>query len=489
MGLARAVQLLIASMRLSRCFAANPLRRSGADPYFVASCVKEGLLKAFGEVRAQDKPLISKMLGNLVEVLLHQGLSLTDFRYFLYRGQGDHAVFQHNIQQLPHGDLRSFWESYDQLPPSQADMYSMGPSNRLEPLVKSKSLRRMLGQTDVSLDFKALMDDGGIAIFDLSREGAGVTVDGQHLLAALLVQEFRQVLETRTPDASRPFTLILDEFGDYTSADFARVLTAARKFGMRCVFSHQHMGQLLLADQDRTLFDAVLAIPNKVMFGELPFDQAELLAKQTYLRLLSPDKIQYQPRTIVWDPVPTKVKLSASARADGEVDASGGGSGHSSASRNSGGIESAETITEASHWAFTSQKTFSETEHEAWVTFYKKRIQDGTPVFEELEKQVFRFAQKLNTNPRGTCVVATAEMVPRECRVPLMKAPDLSAVEKQRYLAWVYEKPFYLDPAEADRRIEARQMKLLEAAPPPEGRVKRPRGKAMIPSKAAPESS
>ncbi len=459
--------------QLEKVLVINPLRRSG-DPYFVASCIKEALLKTFGESRAHDKPLISRVLGNLVEALLHTGLALTDFRYFLYRGQADRAVFRHLVEQLPPGDLRSFWENFDLLPPAQADAYTMGPSNRLEPLVKSSVIRRVLGQTDAGLDFQALMDDGGIAIFDLSREGTGVTVDGQHILAALLVQEFRQVFESRRPDDSRPFTLILDEFGDYTSADFARVLTAARKFGLRCVFSHQHMGQMLLDQNDRTLFDAVLAIPNKVIFGGLPQDQAELLAKQVYLRVLDPDKIQFQPKTITWDPIPTLVRLHASGFSRSDADATGESATRTVIDDPDGGRQSA---ADALQWTFTSQRGWTESEHEAWTTFYRMRVQNYPPMLEDLETQVFRFAKALNLNPMGTCVIATADDVPVECRVPHMKTKAVSPTEMALFKKLFYDKPVYLDAAEADRRIEARQARLVQDAPPAEGRIKRRRPK------------
>jgi hypothetical protein len=325
------------------------------------------------------------------------------------------------------------------------------------------------------------MDDGGIVIFNLTREGTGVTVDGQHQLAALIVQQFRQVIEARSPDKARPVTLVLDEFGDYTSADFARVLTTARKFNVRCVFAHQSLSQLLLKDQDRTLVDTVIAVPNKLIFGGLPLDQSELLAKQVYLALLNPDLVKYQPVNVTWDPVLTKVRMGGRAeslsqgRSEGEARTSSVSAqtdeGLSYTTKDepaawSQGSGAGDSSGETYQWSFTSQHGWTESEHEAWVTFYTKRLQDGTPVYRSIEEQVFKYAQELHLNPPSTCVLTTTDSLPQKCRIPSIKKPSLAPQERETFMRLVNDKTFCFKPEEADRALAEREERLLIESKP-----------------------
>ena len=59
-------------------------------------------------------------------------------------------------------------------------------------------------------------------------------------------------------------------------------LAEARGFGLRLVLAHQRMDQLMMKDQDPRLLKAVLAIPNKLIFGAGLVDDQLQLARQAY---------------------------------------------------------------------------------------------------------------------------------------------------------------------------------------------------------------
>ena len=485
----------------------NQLQQGHRHPHFVASCVTEGLVKAHGAQGTSEKPLITRVLQNLIQALIEAGLSLTEAHYFLQRGQNQRAVFRSLLERMPAtSPARSFFADLDAKPAGTADAYAMGPLNRLDPLIRPQAFRRMFAAPTVSLDVKALMDQGGILICDLSRAGAGVTVDGQHMLASLIVQEFRRVFEERTPDKSRPFTLVMDEFGDYVPADFARVITGARKYGLRAVFAHQHLTQLVSKDQDRTLLETVLAVPNKVIFGGMPFGDCRVLAEEMFLGAIDPDRIKYWAETVTWDPIPTKVTLTGCSRSESRTEshstsstrsegthsaaaaiASHGDStstGHgtsvdpesrTSENEQSGSGESwshttsqasgaSSSVSDSEEHGFSTQYSFSESEQEAWTTFYEKRIQKGTPTYRSVEEQVFEYAKRLRMSPRGQGVMVSAGTPPREFRAPYKPDLDLTPADIQAFLDQVYDKPVYFEPEELDRVLKEREQKLLDAA-------------------------
>jgi len=479
---------------VQRVLAINPLHQTGQDPYFVARCVREALIKVFDRTRSQDKPTTARVLGNVAEALILHNLTLLESRHFLNRGEEDRVVLAYLASQTPPGDLRSYLEHHLKLPPHETEAQTVGPANRLDDLIRPPVLRRMLGQERVSLDFLGVMNRGGIVLFDTSiGPSTELTTDSQDLFNALLVQQFRQAFPRRKEKGARdydpkqwpPFTLILDEFGAYCSTEFARTLTEASKFGLRCVFAHQNLQQLVAGDGDETLLAAVLAIPNKVVFGNLRYEEAETLAKHIYLGDLNPDEIKYQPEMVTWDPNVRKIWLRGVSRSETEEPvrrtvstATGPVQGHTSTrtidsetgrevASETESTEESSRVNEAVSSADAPTVSTGETLQEAYVNLPTMRVQKGTPVYRTVEEQVFKAAQRLATNPRGVSVVAREQQKPTMCLGPKMDDRPVADEERQAFLKRVYEKPIYLSAEEAQKRIEERRLKLIQAASEP----------------------
>jgi hypothetical protein len=478
----------------------NPLMRTGQDPFFVGACMKEALIKAFDRVRSQDLPLINTVLTNMGQALNDLGLTLLESRYFLNRGATDRAVLASKIAEMSDPELRSFWDDHLEKSEHVAEMRAMGPTNRLLDLIRPQALKLMLGQATVSLDFLELMNRGGIAIFNTSvSQGTEITTDGQDLFNALLVQQFRQAFPRRKEKGARdydptrwpPFTLIMDEFGSYCSVEFARTLTEASKFGLRCVFMHHTLEQLR-GDGDDRLLKAVLAIPNKVVFGALDFDEAEQLAKHIYLADLNPDDIKYQGETVTWDPVDVwgvtsttrsrQVTREPVRRTHAKDRSSGGGRSVGTVIDPDTGRQFDQESTQ-DHWSERESDsettadgptiTEGETVVEGWRTTHRQRTKKDTPVYRPVEEQVFKAAQTLSTNSRGVCVLAVEDRKPQLCNVPKMDDHPTSVEECDQFLELNHtRRDFYLRRSSAIQLLEERHAKLLADAVPAEGRVK-----------------
>lgn len=479
---------------VAHALALNVLRQTGQDPYFVGRCVGEGLIQAFDRTRSDEKKTTIQVFANLGEALNRLGWTLLESRFFLNRGDEEMAVLSYATSLLPPGDNRSAWRQHLKRTPHDAEMKALGPGNRLDDLIRPPILQRMFGQ-DACLDFLELMNRGGIAIFDTSLgEKTEITTDGQSRLNALLVQQFRQAFPRRKDKGARdydprkwpPFTLVLDEFGDYCSQEFARTLTQASKFGLRCVFAHQNLKQLLGADGDETLLASVLAIPNKVVFGNLEYNEAQTLAKHIYLPQFNPDEIKYQQDITYWDPEIKEVWLRSYSHSSSRTQTASrtfSTTRTAGAGRSSGTTRDAETERESAHEtsndheaeasaegggdATTAGDTDAESLQQAYQTFYKKRVEKGPPIYRSVDEQVFKAAQSLACSPRGVCILAREDDTPTVCVVPKMDDRPATPEELDRFLQGVYDKPIYLPAVEADRQIEERRVKLIEAATEP----------------------
>ncbi|MGH9806762.1 MAG: type IV secretory system conjugative DNA transfer family protein [Terriglobia bacterium] len=117
--------------------------------------------------------------------------------------------------------------------------------NKLDSLLSAPALRNIVGQPHSSIDLRRSMHEGRIVIINLSKGAFGER--NAHLLGALIVTKFAQAAFARAAlpqHRRRPFYLYADEFQDYASAGFTRILSQARAFALSLTLAHQFLGQL-----------------------------------------------------------------------------------------------------------------------------------------------------------------------------------------------------------------------------------------------------
>jgi len=120
------------------------------------------------------------------------------------------------------------------------------------------------------------MDSRRIFIANLSK---GVLGDEpSNLIGSLLVSEFQRAAMGRVSqpqDSRRDFTLIIDEFQNFTTTAFASILSEARKFRLSLVLSHQFISQL-----QPPMRDAVLGNVGTTVCFQLGATDAEIMANE-----------------------------------------------------------------------------------------------------------------------------------------------------------------------------------------------------------------
>jgi len=115
--------------------------------------------------------------------------------------------------------------------------------NKLDAVLSAPELRNILGQPKSTIDLRKIMDEGRILVVNMSKGRLGE--NNAHLLGAFLITTLAQDAFARaaTPEL-RPFYLYADEFQDYASAGFTRILSQARNYGLALTLAHQYLGQL-----------------------------------------------------------------------------------------------------------------------------------------------------------------------------------------------------------------------------------------------------
>ena len=149
--------------------------------------------------------------------------------------------------------------------------------NKLDAVLSAGALRNIIGQPKSTIDLRKIMDEGRILIVNMSK---GVLGEGNaHLLGAFLVSKFAQAAFSRadTPEAERrPFYLYADEFQDYASAGFTRILSQARNYALALTLAHQYLGQLSEALRQAVLGNAASFIALRVGAEDAPLIAAHL---------------------------------------------------------------------------------------------------------------------------------------------------------------------------------------------------------------------
>ena len=288
------------------CASFNPLRLDGvSDPEARVDAMVDACAQVWGGEDPNRTPLLRKCLSAVFYVLALRGLTLVEATELVTSSDIYH-VRRRLTENLPSPMWETFWRDSNDLKPSDFTQQFSSTTSRLSLFLKAPIVRRMLGQTSRTLDLRGIMDRGEILIVNLAAASGQLSVDNARLLGTLLISElFLQALgRDRAMAHNRPFTLYLDEAGEYVTDDVHHMLEQTRKFGLHVVLAHQNLSQLKLRSEK--IYRGIRSgTQTKIIFGGLDDDDAEEMARHVFrstFNLQRPKHILDKPVTV--DDVP-----------------------------------------------------------------------------------------------------------------------------------------------------------------------------------------
>lgn len=111
--------------------------------------------------------------------------------------------------------------------------------------VTNKLIRNIIGQSESSFNFREVMDTGKILLINLSKGELGE--ENSSFLGLILVPRILMAAMSRSDipeDDRRDFYLYVDEFQNFTTPDFAQILSEARKYRLSLTVANQFIGQI-----------------------------------------------------------------------------------------------------------------------------------------------------------------------------------------------------------------------------------------------------
>ena len=148
--------------------------------------------------------------------------------------------------------------------------------SKFDRFVTNKLMRNIIGQSKSGFDMRQIMDEGKILIVNLSKGIIGE--ENSQFLGLLLVPRILSAAMSRADVAfeqRRDFYLYVDEFQNFSTEDFAQILSEARKYKLNLIVANQYIAQI-----DETIRDAVFGNAGTIGTFKVGVNDANYLSNE-----------------------------------------------------------------------------------------------------------------------------------------------------------------------------------------------------------------
>lgn len=150
------------------------------------------------------------------------------------------------VPKLSDPVVRAFWENeFEKMSPQQQTEAISPILNKVGQFLSSGKIRDIVGHPKSTVDLEEAMNSGKIVLFNLSQGKIGE--DSSALLGAMTITKLQLAAMNRVnmaEDERRDFYLYVDEFQNFATNSFIKILSEARKYRLNLILANQYMGQL-----------------------------------------------------------------------------------------------------------------------------------------------------------------------------------------------------------------------------------------------------
>lgn len=145
--------------------------------------------------------------------------------------------------------------------------------SKFDRFVTEKRMRNIIGQSTSAFNFRKVMDEGKILLVNLAKGKLGD--ENSQFLGLILVPRILIAAMSRADmpmEERRDFCLYVDEFQNFSTPDFAQILSEARKFRLSLTVANQFISQI-----DEKIRDAVFGNVGSMVTMRAGSDDAQYL--------------------------------------------------------------------------------------------------------------------------------------------------------------------------------------------------------------------
>ncbi len=192
---------------------------------------------------------------------------------------------QRYTRHIKNARTREFWQHYEKLNDNQKRIQTSSLRGRLDQLLTEPVIYNILRQTKKTVNIRELIEERAILLVKLpvNEEEYKYTapVIGTFLMAMIYAATF-SFADIPNIDDRPGFTLIVDEFQNFATDEYAKLFEQGRKYKVKQFLAHQHRQQLEREQKGRTNLAATLTAQTIIAFKTPnPTDSRELASKFT----------------------------------------------------------------------------------------------------------------------------------------------------------------------------------------------------------------
>lgn len=219
----------------------------------ISSTIMDVFAKLFTESGDlfKEAPNMAETLQNVIPVLIahqHPRMTMAEIPLLV----SDEDARAKLLQPLKNQQVRLFWNMYNRWRHDRQDELTSSTRRRVSNFLIDSLILEIVGQSETTIDFRQIMDEGKILLVKLSRKHPLLT----SLVGSVIVSQIANAAYSRedTPeDQRRQFNLYADEYQRFSTPTFAELLAEVRKYKIATVVAHQFRDQLDHANRGATL--------------------------------------------------------------------------------------------------------------------------------------------------------------------------------------------------------------------------------------------
>lgn len=250
----------------------NPLEVTNNEE---AELVVSGIVSIFNKIFGFSwGPRLEYILRNsLYTLALVPNSTLKDVPLLL-----TNKAFRQKVENtISDPSMLAFWrDEFDKMP-ERLQQEAISPIlNKVGQFVTSPLIRTVIGQPKSSIKLDDVMNDGKILLANLSQGRLGE--DNAALLGAMLITKFQLAAMHRvalTEEDRRDFYLYVDEFQNFATGSFIKIMSEARKYRLDIMLANQYMAQI-----PEEVTKAILGNAGTVMTFAVGANDADILNKE-----------------------------------------------------------------------------------------------------------------------------------------------------------------------------------------------------------------
>ena len=150
------------------------------------------------------------------------------------------------VSKITEPTLKSFWvDEFDKMPPNLQKEAISPILNKVGQFVTSPLIRTVIGSPKSTIKLDDVMNEGKILFANLSQGRLGE--DNAALLGAMLITKLQLAAMHRVDmpeEQRRDFYLYVDEFQNFATGSFIKIMSEARKYRLNIMLANQYMAQI-----------------------------------------------------------------------------------------------------------------------------------------------------------------------------------------------------------------------------------------------------